>query len=303
MYSEVPATVTLTIRPPFYMTAAFLVPASIVGLGIALAFYLLTTRLILTRRALKREQEAEHQRIIQEMQNARQMQMRLLPEVAPQVEGFDIAGISHPAREVGGDFFDYLSLTDGKIGIALADVSGKGLKGAMSAVLVNGMMHEVAKNEASCGDILSALNVDLYPRMEKQMFTALGLAILNQDAKTLQWANAAQPYPIVKRQEEIFEFKSDGELPLGMTRNVTYSDWELELQSGDIVIFYTDGIIEAENEAEEMYESERLEQAVTQVDSTMNAEEIIEAILGDVADFVGSAEQYDDITVVVVKRL
>lgn len=94
VYSEVPATVTLTIRPPFYMTAAFLVPASIVGLGIALAFYLLTTRLILTRRALKREQEAEHQRIIQEMQNARQMQMRLLPEAAPQVEGFDIAGVS-----------------------------------------------------------------------------------------------------------------------------------------------------------------------------------------------------------------
>jgi len=215
---------------------------------------------------------------------------RLLPDAAPQVEGFDIAGVSRPAREVGGDFFDYLSLADGKIGIALADVSGKGLKGAMSAVLANGMMHEVTKIEASCGDILSTLNASLYPRMEKLMFTAFGLAILDQDAKTLRWANAAQPYPIVKRDEQVSEFKCDGELPLGMMRNMTYPDWEQELQAGDIVVFYTDGIIEAENEAEEMYGTERLEQVVTRINSTMNAGEIIETILQDVDDFVGAAQ-------------
>jgi sigma-B regulation protein RsbU (phosphoserine phosphatase) len=87
-----------------------------------------------------------------------------------------------------------------------------------------------------------------------------------------------------------------------MMQNVEYSDWELELQAGDVVIFYTDGIIEAANEAGEMYETERLEQVVTHIDSTMNAEKIIDAILQDVAGFVGTAEQYDDMAAVVVRK-
>jgi len=249
------------------------------------------------------ELEAKNKVAMQELQDARDMQMSLLPQSPPTIEGFDIDGFSYPAREVGGDFFDYLSPKDGKIGIALADVSGKGLKAAMNAVLANGMLHEVAKIEASCGKILSALNADLYPRMERLMFTSLGLAILGRNNITLQWANAGQPYPIVKRGEQIFEFKRDGELPLGMIRKVEYQDWELELQAGDIVIFYTDGIIEAENKAEKMYGTERLEQVIMQINPTMNAQQIIKNIWQDVSDFVGSTEQYDDMTVVVVKKL
>jgi len=246
---------------------------------------------------------AEKLRLQQELEDARQMQLRLLPQNAPPTEGFDIAASSQPAREVGGDFFDYLLPTDGKIGIALTDVSGKGLKAAMNAVLANGMLHEVAKMEASCGRILSALNADLCPRMEKLMFTALGLAILDKEAITLSWANAAQPHSIIKRGGQVFEFESESGLPLGMMKNVEYQTRELSLHEGDIIIFYTDGIIEAENEMEEMYGTERLEQLTTHINSTMNCEEIIETILQDVADFVGNAEQYDDMTVVVLKKL
>ena len=217
--------------------------------------------------------------------------------------GFDIAGFSHPAREVGGDFFDYLSLADGKVGIALADVSGKGLKGAMNAVLANGMLHEVAITESSCGSILSRLNSHLYPLMEKQMFTAFSFAIIHPDAGVIQWSNAAQPHPLIKRSTGASEAEEDGQLPLGMMPDVKYADSELELQSGDIVIFYTDGIIEAENDAEEMYGTERLLNLVAGIDSGESAEGVIQAILQDVTDFVGDAEQYDDITVVIVKKL
>ncbi|MBM3242052.1 hypothetical protein FJZ31_37750 [Candidatus Poribacteria bacterium] len=295
-YSE-PASLSIVISaPPFYQTGIFLLALSITG-------GMLLVGIIILGVQRWRLSNAEKLRLRQELSDAHQMQLRLLPESAPTVEGFDIAGSSKPAREVGGDFFDYLSLTDGKIGIALADVSGKGLKGAMNAVLANGMLHEVAKTEASCGKILSALNADLCPRLEKGMFTALGLAIFDQNGKTLQWASAAQPHPLVKRDEEVFEFKSDGAFPLGMMRNVAYPDFEQELQEGDIVIFYTDGIIEAENEAEEMYGAERLEKVVTHIVPTMTAEGIIETILQDVADFVGAAEQYDDMTVVVVKKV
>jgi serine phosphatase RsbU (regulator of sigma subunit) len=295
-YSE-PASVSIAIpAPPFYQTGIFLIALSITGGVLLLGIIILAIQ-------RWRATNAEKRRLLLELEDAHKMQIRLLPEIAPAVEGFEIAGFSKPAREVGGDFFDYLSLADGKIGLALADVSGKGLKGAMNAVLANGMLHEVAKIEMSCGKILSALNADLYPRMEKGMFTALELAIFDQNGKTLQWASAAQPHPLAKRDEEVFEFQSDGAFPLGMMRNVAYPDFEQELQEGDIVIFYTDGIIEAENEVEEMYGAERLEKVVTHIVPTMTAEGIIETILQDVADFVGTAEQYDDMTVVVVKKL
>jgi ligand-binding sensor domain-containing protein/serine phosphatase RsbU (regulator of sigma subunit) len=299
VYSEAPATVHLAIVPPLYLRAVFLVPTA------SFATILLATLVILATALIKRRRQvhAYQQAAVRELQDAREMQMSLLPESPPPMEGFDIAGFSRPAREVGGDFFDYLSVGDGRIGITLADISGKGLKGAMNAVMTDGMLHEVATIEESCGKILSRLNTGLYSLIEKRTFVALELAILEQDSMKLQWANAAQPYPIVKRGEQVFESKSDSELPLGMMPNTSYPDWELDLQSGDIVVFYTDGIIEAENEAEEMYGTERLEQVITRINPAMNAEEIIETILQDVTGFAGTAEQYDDMTVVVVKKV
>ena len=133
-------------------------------------------------------------RIETELKTARAAQMSIMPQSDPQIEGFDISGVCIPASEVGGDFFDYLSVAGKRIGIALADVSGKGLRGAMNAVMANGMLHDAATVEASCGKILSRLNAALYPRLEKQMFTALGLAILDQNSVRVQWASAAQPH-------------------------------------------------------------------------------------------------------------
>ena len=238
---------------------------------------------------------------VQELQNAREMQMSLLPEDAPPIEGMEIAGRSIPANTVGGDFFDYLSLADGKVGIAIADVSGKGLRAAMNAVLTAGILHDAVTIEESCGSILSRLNAHLCPLMERQMFTAFSFAILDQDV--IQWSNAGQPIPLIKRSNGVSEATGDGELPLGMMPNVKYPDCELGLQTGDIVIFYSDGIIEAENETEEMYGTERLMKLVAGIDSAANAEEVIEAILRDVAHFAGNAEQYDDMTIVVVRKL
>jgi sigma-B regulation protein RsbU (phosphoserine phosphatase) len=229
------------------------------------------------------------------------MQLSLLPEAAPPVEGMEVAGRSTPANTVGGDFFDYLALADGKVGVAIADVSGKGLRAAMNATMTNGMLHDAATIEASCGSILSRLNAHLYPLMEKQMFTAFSFAII--DAGMIQWSNAAQPHPLIKRSDGASEAEEDGQLPLGMTPDVTYPDYELKLQPGDMVIFYTDGIIEAENDAEEIYGTERLVNLVAGMDSSASPEDVIQAILQDVADFVGSAEQYDDMTLVAVKRM
>jgi sigma-B regulation protein RsbU (phosphoserine phosphatase) len=288
----------LRVVPPLHLRTVFLIPT--IGSGTILLAALVVVTTALTKR--RRQVHAYQQAAVRELQDAREMQMSLLPEAALPVEGMEIAGRSIPANTVGGDFFDYLALADGKVGVAIADVSGKGLRAAMNATMANGMMHTVANIEASCGSILSRLNTHLYPLMEKQMFTALSFAIVEQDTGVIQWSNAAQPLPLVKRSEGVSEAAEHGELPLGMAPDVKYPDHELKLQPGDTVIFYTDGIIEAENGAEEMYGTERLLNMVTGMDPAASAEDVVEDILQDVADFVGIAEQYDDMTVVVVKR-
>ena len=297
-YSE-PASLKLTVISPLYLRAAFLIPT--IGSGALLLTALVIMAAVLVKR---RTQIHEYERMaVQELQDAREMQKSLLPEAAPVIEGMKIAGKSITANTVGGDFFDYLTLVDGKVGIAIGDVSGKGLKAAMNAVLASGMLYEVVKTEASCGNILSVMNAGLYPRTEKQMFTAFSFAILDTDAGVIHWANAGQPLPLIKRGKAASEVIEDGQLPLGMMPDVVYPDCQLELQSGDTVIFYTDGIIEAENEAEEMYGTERLIKLVSGMDVAASAEDVIQAILRDVSSFVGNAEQYDDMTIVVVKRL
>jgi len=244
----------------------------------------------------------EKLRLEKELEDARQRQTSLLPRSDPQLEGFDIAGFCRPAREVGGDFYDYLSLGDGRTGIALVDVSGKGLKGAMNAVLVDGMLSEVVKNKESCSEVLSALNVGLCPRMDDGMYVVFGLVILDQKAETLQWARAGLEYPIVRQGTQIFQLQ-DGECPLGLFPDSEYPDVELKLQTGDFVVFYTDGITDAMNKRKEAYNFLRLGNVIKRIDLKENARTIIQTILQDVANFVGSAKQFDDMTIVVVKKL
>jgi sigma-B regulation protein RsbU (phosphoserine phosphatase) len=297
-YSE-PASIELTVVSPFYLRTIFLIPT------MGSCAIVLTTLVFLATALVKRRRQVHAYELmaVRELQDARGMQMSLLPETAPPVEGMEIAGRSIPANIVGGDFFDYLALADGKVGIGVADVSGKGLRAAMNATMANGMMHEVATIEASCGRILSRLNAHLYPLMEKQMFTAFLFAIIDQDAGLIRWSNAAQPHPLIKLSSGASEAEEDGQLPLSMAPGTKYPDCELRLQIGDIVIFYTDGIIEAENEAEEMYGTERLLNLVSGIDTSASAEDAIEAILQDVSDFAGAAQQYDDMTVVVLRKV
>lgn len=296
-YSE-PASLELKIVSPLYLRAVFLIPT--VGSGTVLLVTLIILATALTRR--RRQIHAYERMAVQELQDAREMQLSLLPEAAPVIEGMEIAGRSITANTVGGDFYDYISLPDGRIGIAIADVSGKGLRAAMNATMTSGMMHEVATIESSCGSILSRLNSHLYPLMERHMFTAFSFAILDPDEGAIHWSSAAQPLPIVIQSDGASEADGDSELPLGMMPDVKYSEYGLKLQTGDIVIFYTDGIIEAENESEEMYGIDRLINLASGIATLSSPEDVIEIILKDVSNFVGSTEQYDDMTIVVIGK-
>ena len=252
------------------------------------------------RNEVRQREEAEMQRIRAELSEAQNIQMGLLPTEAPDTKGFDVAGMSVPATQVGGDFYDYLTVANGQTAIAVADAAGKGLRGAMNAVLTNGMLYEVSRFKSEADIILTDLNAGLAPRMYGPSFIALNLAVLDEEKKRVDYANGGQPYPILKRGEEIIEIESS-DLPLGSMKKVEYESVTFDLNEGDILIFHTDGLIEALNTDEEMYGTERLNESVSKIPDSSTATEVIQSLVEDVRDFVGEAEQYDDLTIVVIK--
>jgi len=341
-YSE-PASLTLKVMPPFYLRAGFLVPT--VGFGVILIAVLTIVSIGYIKR--HRQVQAYQRLAVQELQEAREMQMSLMPASAPPVEGVEIAGKCLSANTVGGDFFDYLEgKLPNEIGIVIADVSGKGLKGAMNAVMTDGILHSVAKGVGTEGGqamplhvpeqegqpqglplpaalspahLMSEINDTLKVKMEQYMNVTMVIAAINSNRCerseaipknsvseaeiTLTLANAAHhAYPLILCNGEIQTLKSGG-FPLGMRAGVQYSEEQFPLQSGDVLILMTDGIIEAKDSNEQQYsDSGRLEETISKFTQDMPAEIMVDAIINDAMAFGGDrARRDDDMTVVVAK--
>ena len=169
-------------------------------------------------------------------------------------------------------------------------------------VLTNGMLHEVARFKSDADVILSDLNAGLAPRMYGPSFIALNLAVLNETEKKIDYANGGQPYPILKRGTEIIEIENS-DLPLGSMQNVQYESVTFDIGEGDFLIFHSDGLIEALNANHDMYGTERLTNLLSNIPDECSADEMIQHIVDDVQDFVQDEEQYDDLTIVVVKHV
>ncbi len=302
-YTQTPAVVDFSISPPLWTRWRTYLP-TLIFMTVVLT---LIGRLVANRRhtlqlrnEVRQREEAEMQRIRAELSEAQNIQMGLLPTEAPDTKGFDVAGMSVPATQVGGDFYDYLTVANGQTAIAVADAAGKGLRGAMNAVLTNGMLYEVSRFKSEADVILTDLNSGLAPRMYGPSFIALNLAVLDEGKKRIDYANGGQPYPVLKRGAEIIEIESS-DLPLGSMKKVQYESVTFDLNEGDILIFHTDGLIEALDIDEEMYGTERLKDSVSKIPDNFTATEVIQSIVEDVHSFVGEAEQYDDMTIVAVK--
>ena len=302
-YTHPPAVVDFNISPPLWTRWRTYLPTLI----FMTVVFVLLGRLIVNRRhtvqlrnEVREREEAEMDRIRAELSEAQNIQMGLLPTEAPDTKGFDVAGMSVPATQVGGDFFDYLTVANGQTAIAVADAAGKGLRGAMNAVLTNGMLYEVSRFKSEADVILRDLNSGLAPRMYGTSFIALNLAILDETKRRIDYANGGQPYPVLKRGNDIIEIENS-DLPLGSMKTVEYESATFDLIEGDLLIFHTDGLIEALNTEEEMYGTERLKESITRIPDSCSAAEAVQHIIDDVHKFVGEAEQYDDMTIVVVR--
>lgn len=252
-------------------------------------------------------ERTEKETLQTELKIAHDVQVALMPKDHPTLPGYEIAGISIPAREVGGDHFDYSNPggEDGRFGISIVDVSGKGMQAAMSAVFTSGAFASESRQSASPAEILSRLNRAVYTHSKRGHFVAFLLAVLEPESKRLTFANAGQTKPLVRSGMNVRWLDSVGvHFPLGMKADSTYDEQTVDLHSGDILFLLTDGFTEAMNSKQEVFGTERIELALRQPGlEQLSARKLVDYVTDNIRVYVGDAAQHDDMTMVVLKVL
>ena len=250
--------------------------------------------------------EAQKRAAEQELQDAHQVQMSLMPNTSPKIDGVEIAGRCVPANTVGGDYFNYIWLDEaqGKLGIVLMDVTGHGMKAATTTFLASGMLQSEIHSGVSLEQIMAKMNQILCDALPKNTFVAMSLSLMDTKEKTLTHFNAGVPVPVIIRNGKLANLEIPGAYPLGCWARSEYIGTVIPLQSADLLVFHSDGILEATNEAGEMYADERFAAFLTTLDvKTKSAQEIMDEILINVGAFLSDEEESDDMTVVVAKVL
>ncbi|HXX64321.1 MAG TPA: PP2C family protein-serine/threonine phosphatase [Bacteroidota bacterium] len=289
------------------LVAAFLkIGSGLMPLVVSGALVLGAVNLVTWVISLEREEKESLQT---ELKLAHDVQVSLMPKADPSIAGFDIAGASIPAANVGGDLFDYARLgggADGEVfGISVFDVSGKGMQAAMSAVFTCGAIASEAAQTSSPAEMLTRLNRSIFVHSRRGHFVAFLLGAIDGERRTLTFANAGQTKPLLRTSAGLRWLEPPGvRFPLGMKEDSVYEQCTLSLQRGDIVFMLTDGFTEAMNLQEEVFGSERIENIVRNGDiSSLSSREIIDRLVASVRSYAGEAPQHDDMTIVVVKAL
>jgi sigma-B regulation protein RsbU (phosphoserine phosphatase) len=251
----------------------------------------------------------EEQRMERDLEMARKVQLRLMPSRPPKLGRAEIAVRFLAARSIGGDVYDFLDYGSpgmpARIGIAVGDVSGKAAPAALYAALVSGILRSLAPQHLSPAAMLAALNDQLQERKLASQYVTMLMAVWDDSNQTLQIANAGSVQPLfVSRTSEgvtVKTIKAEG-FPLGLFPNVEYEEFTLSTQPGDLIVFFSDGIVDAENAGGDMFGTDRL-RAVLESQVEPTAASTVEAILKAVSDFQAGIEHFDDETVVVLRVL
>jgi len=255
-----------------------------------------------TSQALRR---AERERLKAEFGVARRAQEQMLPALPPAIPGYGIAAVCRPAREVGGDLYDFIPLADGRWGVVVADVSGKGVPAALYMTLTKGLLASVAKTRSDPGEILREVNRHLYEVCRRKVFVTLFLGVIEPASRTLLYSRAGHNPPVwrhaASRATQLLRASGVGlGLNGGKLFDRSLAVERIQLESQDALFFYSDGITEAMNAQGEEYGEERLLAATAKTDR-LSAEATLDAILADVGTFLGQTHQQDDMTLVVIR--
>src|ERR671912_265791 len=253
-------------------------------------------------RGQRLEQERiERERVEQELRVARSIQHASLPKEVPQLQGWQIFPFYKPAREVGGDFYDFHLLSEERLGVVVGDATGKGVPAALVMSTTCGMLQHAAQalESTSPGEVLEGVNETLFARIPANMFVTCFYAILDPESGSLSYANAGHDLPYLHRNGNAEELRARG-MPLGMMPGMGYEEKKIELDAGEGVLFYSDGLVEAHDPKGEMFGFPRLQALVSEHGEEESLEE---ALLEELYSFVGEGwVQEDDITLLTLRR-
>jgi serine phosphatase RsbU (regulator of sigma subunit) len=236
----------------------------------------------------------------QELRVARRIQRALLPKGVPQLEGWELTAYYQPASEVGGDFYDFLELGDGRLGLVIGDATGHGVPAALVMANTQSVLRAVAQREGSApGRALEEANEVLYTYIPPSMFVTCFYAILDPKSGHLSYANAGHDLPYVRcRNGDAEELRARG-MPLGLMPGMSYEQKEIELDAGEVAFFYSDGLVEAHNPTGEMFGFPRLRALVAEHGEERS---LGDSLLEELYSFVGEGwEQEDDITLLTLR--
>jgi serine phosphatase RsbU (regulator of sigma subunit)/ketosteroid isomerase-like protein len=244
-------------------------------------------------------QARERERVEQDLRVAQRIQQASLPEEVPELEGWQINPYYKPAREVGGDFYDFLELPNEHLGLVVGDATGHGVPAALVMSTTCGMLRAVALTVDSPGEVLARVNEALSVRIPPNMFVTCFYAILDLKYGSLRYANAGHDLPYVRRGGDAEELMARG-MPLGLIPGMSYEEKETILEAGEAALFYSDGLVEAHNPGGEMFGFPRLRSLVAEHDEEGL---LVDFLMDKLRSFTGYGwEQEDDITLVTLQR-
>ena len=242
---------------------------------------------------------AEKERVSTELRTASQIQESMLPHIFPafpEREDFDLYASMTPAKEVGGDFYDFFLIDDSHLAVLIADVSDKGVPAALFMMSAKILINYRAQEGGTPSQILNAVNAQICKNNKSKMFVTVWLGILDLNTGLLTCTNAGHEYPVLRGQDGRFRvFKDQHGLVLGAMARTRYRDYEIQMMPGDAIFVYTDGVPEANNTDGEFYGMERMEEALNQM-ADRDPKGILQGVKEDVESFTGEAMQFDDLT-------
>lgn len=250
---------------------------------------------------------SERERLKKELEIAAKVQLSLLPKEEPKIQGYDIAAISIPAVEAGGDYFDFVKLSENKLGIAIGDVSGKGVGAAIYMTLTKGILQAHAEENVSPKNVLAKVNRLLYKSVEKNTFVSMFYIILDYQNHIITYARAGHtPGILTNKITGNTKLLLSKGMALGLEEgnvfNSTLIEDSFEINNGDVIVLYTDGFTEAMNEKHEEFGENRFLKLIEQ-NRNLSSKEIINFLVKEVKKFADNFPQHDDMTMVVIKRL
>ena len=257
--------------------------------------------------ALVYHEAGEKKRLDRDLHIARDIQRILLPASAPNIDGFEISGINIPAKQVSGDYFDYIAVNPTQTGVAIADVSGKGIPASLIMAMCRSVLRSQAPGNDSPSDVLRKVNRQLFPDIKEDMFISMAYLVLAQGSGHVVMSRGGHDAPLLYRAAtQAVEKLNPRGMALGIDSGDVFdrvtADFEFDLESGDCVILYTDGVTEALDDRGMEFGMDNFVQAV-QASAPQGAPAVLRRLTEELTEFAGAEPQNDDITLIAIRKL